>query len=86
MAASLLELGDYNANEVAEKVGYSHYTNFHNMFKSIMDARLPGIRRRSRGGTLHQSQAPSILCIIKVSMRCQCKVWKLLFLPKGLKK
>ena len=33
MAASLLELGDYNANEVAEKVGYSHYTNFHNMFK-----------------------------------------------------
>lgn len=33
MAASLLETGEYSANEVAEKTGYSHYTNFYNMFK-----------------------------------------------------
>lgn len=33
MAASLLESGRYTANEVAEKVGYIHYTNFYNMFK-----------------------------------------------------
>ncbi|MCI6004850.1 MAG: response regulator [Blautia sp.] len=33
MAASILETEQYGANEVAEKVGYSHYTNFYNMFK-----------------------------------------------------
>ena len=33
LAASLLETGRYNANEVSEKVGYSHYPNFYNMFK-----------------------------------------------------
>lgn len=33
MAASLLETNLYTATEVAERVGYTHYTNFHNMFK-----------------------------------------------------
>ncbi|MDO5423336.1 MAG: response regulator [Eubacteriales bacterium] len=33
MAALMLESGQYGASEVAEKVGYSHYTNFYNMFK-----------------------------------------------------
>ena len=33
MAVILLEEGTYSANEVAEAVGYSHYTNFYNMFK-----------------------------------------------------
>lgn len=33
MAALLLREGKYNVNEVAEKVGYYHYTNFYNMFK-----------------------------------------------------
>lgn len=33
MAASLLETSIYTASEAAEKVGYTHYTNFHNMFK-----------------------------------------------------
>lgn len=33
LAASLLEMRTYGANEIAEKVGYSHYTNFYNMFK-----------------------------------------------------
>lgn len=33
LAASLLETGRYNANEVSEEVGYSHYPNFYNMFK-----------------------------------------------------
>lgn len=33
LAASLLETGRYNANEVSDKVGYSHYPNFYNMFK-----------------------------------------------------
>jgi YesN/AraC family two-component response regulator len=33
MAVSLLSTGKYNANEVASKVGYAHYTNFYNMFE-----------------------------------------------------
>lgn len=33
MAVSLLESGIYNANEAAQRVGYSHYMNFYNMFK-----------------------------------------------------
>lgn len=33
LAGAILETGQYNANETAEKVGYSHYTNFYNMFK-----------------------------------------------------
>ena len=33
IAAQLLKEKRYNVNEVAEKVGYSHYTNFYNMFK-----------------------------------------------------
>lgn len=33
LAALLLDAKQYGANEVAEKVGYSHYTNFYNMFK-----------------------------------------------------
>lgn len=33
MAASLLSTKEYSAGEVAGKVGYSHYTNFHNMYK-----------------------------------------------------
>lgn len=32
-AASLLGEGKLGANQVAEKVGYRHYTNFHTMFK-----------------------------------------------------
>ena len=47
MAASLLELGDYNANEVAEKVGYSHYTNFHYMFKKYYGC--PPTRYQEKG-------------------------------------
>lgn len=33
LAGAILETGQYNANETAEKVGYAHYTNFYNMFK-----------------------------------------------------
>lgn len=33
LAGAILETGQYNANETAEKVRYSHYTNFYNMFK-----------------------------------------------------
>lgn len=33
MAAGMLELGNLGPNRIAEKVGYSHYTNFYNMFK-----------------------------------------------------
>ena len=33
IAALLLREGNCSVNEVAEKVGYSHYTNFYNMFK-----------------------------------------------------
>ena len=35
MAAILLKEGNYSVNQVAEKVGYLHYTNFYNMFKKI---------------------------------------------------
>lgn len=34
-AALLLEEGHFGANEVAEKVGYAHYTNFYNMFRKM---------------------------------------------------
>ncbi|HHV09396.1 MAG TPA: response regulator [Clostridiales bacterium] len=37
MAASLLRTGNYNANEVAAKVGYTHYTNFYNMFEKYYE-------------------------------------------------
>lgn len=33
LAAALLETGAYTVHEIAETVGYSHYTNFFNMFK-----------------------------------------------------
>jgi len=33
MAALLLKQGNSNVTEVAEKVGYIHYTNFYNMFR-----------------------------------------------------
>lgn len=33
MAAILLREGSHTVNEVAEMVGYAHYTNFYNMFK-----------------------------------------------------
>lgn len=33
IAAQLLKEKRYTVNEVAEKVGYAHYTNFYNMFK-----------------------------------------------------
>lgn len=33
LAAAFLETGEYDAKEVAEKVGYTHYTNFYTMFK-----------------------------------------------------
>ena len=34
MAARLLQKGNYSVTEVAEMVGYAHYTNFYNMFKN----------------------------------------------------
>lgn len=33
LAAAILETGQLSANEAAEKVGYTHYPNFFNMFK-----------------------------------------------------
>lgn len=33
MAVILMKEGYYSVNEVSERVGYSHYTNFYNMFK-----------------------------------------------------
>ena len=33
MAAVMLETMQYSINDISEKVGYAHYTNFYNMFK-----------------------------------------------------
>lgn len=33
MAAVMMETEQYSINDIAEKVGYLHYTNFYNMFK-----------------------------------------------------
>lgn len=33
MAALLMKEGNYSVAEIAERVGYAHYTNFYNMFK-----------------------------------------------------